>query len=524
MQILEKGILVLVALLFPLISHAEEWEALLKEFEQYAEESRVASQSVGMSIAIVKDGKRIYAKGFGVRSINDSQPVTPETLFQIGSMTKSFTTALTALAVDRKLLKWENPVIQWVPTFLMYDPWVTREFQIEDLYAQRSGLVHHVGDNQAILGVSADQMIANLHYFAPVTSFRSSFAYQNIFFNIGGLALLKATGKSWQDLLKEEIFRPLGMKSSSADLSSYLKVPNRVGWHALKEDGTVELIPETAVYAGTVYTFAAAGGINSTVLDMSEWIMMQADSGEFQGKRIISKENLSRTHLAHIYAGNVNGIESYYCLGWGLQEYSPHPIIRHDGGTLGASNNMAIIPEERLGIVILCNTRESILSAALILKFFDLYYKKPKVDWTKKLLDDQKKLQALAVAKKAPIANPLPALPLNAYTGTYTNPVYGDLLITVRGNDLIGQIGPRKTEWIFKHYNRDAFSFWWPPFEEGTRKVLFYMDAQNKPSQVFIEALSGEKQELFVRKSEETQRSNKETSCASEANRSITGL
>lgn len=523
MQILEKAIVVLTALLFPLIGHAEEWDALLSEFEQYAEESRVASQAVGVSIAIVKDGKRIYAKGFGARSINDSQPVTPETLFQIGSMTKSFTSALTALAVDRKLLKWEDPVIQWVPTFLMYDPWVTREFQIEDLYAQRSGLVHHVGDNQGILGASADQMIANLHYFEPVTSFRASFAYQNVFFNIGGQALLKATGKSWQALLQDEIFLPLGMKSSSTDLSSYLKVPNRVGWHVLKDDGTIELIPETAVYAGTVYTFSAAGGINSTVLDMSEWIMMQTDSGEFQGKRIISKENLSRTHLAHIYAGNVNGLESYYCLGWGLQEYSPYPLIRHDGGTLGVSNNMAIIPQERLGIVILCNTRESILSAALILKFFDLYYKKPKVDWTKRLLDDQKKLQARVLAKKAPIANPLSALPLNAYTGTYTNPVYGDLLITVRGNDLVGQIGPRKTEWIFKHYNRDAFSFWWSPFEEGTSKVLFYMDAQNKPNQVFIEALSGEKQGVFVRKSVD-QSSDKKTSCASEINRSITGL
>ncbi len=524
MQILEKGIIILVALLFPLIGHAEEWEALLKEFEQYAEESRVASQAVGMSIAIVKDGKRIYAKGFGVRSINDSQPVTPETLFQIGSMTKSFTSGLTALVVDRKLLKWEDPVIQWVPNFLMYDPWVTRSFQIEDLYAQRSGLVHHAGDTQCVLGVSANQMIANLHYYEPVTSFRASFAYQNIFFTIGGLALLKATGKSWQALLQNEIFRPLGMKSSSVDLSSYLKVPNRAGWHMLKDDGTVELIPETAVYAGTVYTIEASGGINSTALDMSEWIMMQADSGQFQGKRIISKENLARTHQAHVYAGKVDDIDSYYCLGWGLQEYSPYPIIRHDGGTLGASNNMAIIPQERLGIVILCNTRESVLSEALVLKFFDLYYKKPNIDWTKKLVDSQKKKQAGVLAKKTLIANPLPALPLNAYTGTYTNPVYGDLLITVRGNDLIGQIGPRKTEWIFKHYNRDAFSLWWAPFEEGSSRVLFYMDAQNKPNQVFIEALSIDTQGLFVRKSEENQRSNKATSCVSEAPRSVTGL
>ncbi len=500
MQPFKKKITLLIALFIPLVSYAQDWKKLLNEFEQYAEESRVACQAVGMSVAIVKDGKMVYAKGFGKRNVNDPELVTPETLFQIGSMSKSFTTALSAIAVDRKLLKWEDPVIRWMPSFLLYDPWVTRAFQFEDLFAQRSGLVPYAGDNQAILGVPIDQMIANIRYFEPATSFRSSFAYQNIFFSIGAQVLTNVTGKSWLSLLQEELFQPLGMKSSSATLASYLKAPNRAGWHVLQPNGVVEYLPETIEPADAPYIYAAAGGINATILDMSKWIMMQADEGLNLGKRIISKENLSRTHRAHVYAFTLDNSDLYYCLGWGVQGYSPYPIISHNGGTLGAGNNMAIIPQERLGIVVLCNTRGTVLAEALTMKFFDLYFEKPKTDWTKKMIASLKEVQKQDAAKNTPLAKPLPPLPLSEYTGTYSNPVYGDLTITAKGNELIGEIGPKKTQWVFKHYNRDTFSLWWPPLEDGSNKVLFYLNAQNKPTKVFIELLSGEKQGLFEKK------------------------
>lgn len=495
-----QKIALLISLLLPLASHGQDWKALISEFEQYAEESRIACQAVGASVAIVKDGKMIYAKGFGERSITDKQPVTPETLFQIGSMTKSFTSALTAVAVDRKALKWDDPVIQWLPSFLLYDPWVTRAFQVEDLYAQYSGLVPHVGDKQGLLGVSVDQMISKLRYFEPVTSFRTTFAYQNIFFSIGAEVLENATGKSWDKQLQEIFFQPLGMTSSSADFPTYLKTPNRVGWHQALPNNSILPISETIESADIIYIYAAAGGINSTALDMAKWIIVQADQGMYQGKQIISKENLERTHHPHVYAFSKYDSDYFYCLGWGMQEYSPYPIISHNGGTLGASNNMAIIPQERLGIVVLCNTRETVLAEALTMKFFDLYFGKSETDWTKKLGDDLKELQKVELAKNVTVKDPLPPLPLIDYTGTYFNPVYGDLAISARGNDLVGVIGPRKTQWVLKHYNRDTFSLWWAPLEDGTSKVLFYMDAQNKPNQVFLETLAGEKQGLFERR------------------------
>ncbi len=492
----------ITALFLPLLSHAQDWKAILNEFEQYAQESMQASKTVGSSVAIVKDGKVVYAKGFGERSLQDKQPVTPDTIFQIGSLSKSFTTALTAIAVDRKLLNWEDPVIRWMPTFLMYDPWVTRGYLIEDLYAQRSGLVPYAGDYQASLGVTIDQIVANVRYFQPITSFRSSFAYENVFFSVGAQVLHNTTGKDWQSLIQEEFFQPLGMKSSSYTLASYLKTPNRVGWHELKPNGAVQLLPDTMEGGDAPYIYAASGGINSTILDMAKWIIMQTDQGMYLGKQIVSKENLARTHRPNIYAFNRDNHSLYYCMGWISEEYSPYPIIWHNGGTFGVSTNMAIIPEERLGIVVLCNTRGSVVAESLTMKFFDLYFGKPKTDWTKKMMAIVQDVFKKELAKHPPIAKPLPALPLNAYTGTYSNPVYGDLVVTVKGGELVGEIGPKKTQWIFKHYNRDTFSLWWPPIEDGSNKVLFYMDAENKPSQVFIEALAGENQGLFVKKAE----------------------
>ena len=494
--------LFLTALLFSLTCHGQDWKALLNEFEQYAEESRKASHAVGMAVAIVKDGKIVYAKGFGERGVHDKQPVSPETLFQVGSLSKSFTTALTSIAIDRKLFQWEDPVIRFMPSFLMHDPWVTRAFQIEDLFAQRSGLVPYAGDTQGVLGFPIDRILANLRYFEPVTSFRSTFGYQNVFFSVGAQVLANTTGKNWHTLLQEEIFQQLGMTASSSTLSSYLKTRNRVSWHQLMPDGTVELLPDTIEPAETPYIYAASGGVNSTVLDLSKWLILQADQGMYQGKQIISKENVSRMHRPHIYGYSQNDRDFYYCLGWAFEMYSPYPIIWHNGGTFGVSNNMALIPQERLGIVILCNTKETVVSEALTMKFFDLYFGKPKTDWTKKMLDAQKEARKKELAKRSSTANPLPPLPLNAYTGTYSNPVYGDLVITIKGNDLIGEIGPRKTQWVFKHYNRDTFSIWWSPIEDGSNKALFYMNAENKPNQVFIESLAAENQGLFQRKVE----------------------
>lgn len=491
-----KKLTILLCLFCHSFSFGKELPSVLKDFDVYAEKAYKEWNVVGMSIAIVKDGKTVYSKGFGKRKLSDDAPVTPDTLFQIGSISKSFTTALTALAVDRKLLTWEDPVIQHLPNFLVYDPWVTRNFEIQDLYSQRSGLPGYTGDLQAMIRMPIEDLIHNLQFFPPATSFRSQFAYQNVFFSIGAKALEAKTSMKWDDLVKNELFKPLNMTNSSSSLKDYLKEPNRAGWHLRHPDGKVTLIAENFDMADWVYVYKASGGINSSAKEMANWITLQADEGIFQGKELISKENLNRTHRPYIFAGDIYGGANFYCLGWLSHAYSPHPIIWHNGGTSGAKNNLGFIPEERLGIVILTNTIDTQLPEALTMQFFDIYYGKADHDWSAQLLAKQQELEKTALAKMAPVKDPLPSLPLENYTGEYTNKIYGKIRISVDGKNLKVAIGPTPTIWTLKHYNRDTFSLWWYP-SEGETQAHFSFNGSDKPSEVNFDII--QEQGTFVR-------------------------
>lgn len=492
-------IFVMIILSVNSLCFGKELDVILKDFESYAEKAFKEWQAVGMSIAIVKDGKIVFTKGFGQRSLKDSEPVTADTIFQIGSISKSFTTTLSAIAVDKGLFKWEDAVLDHLSDFFLYDPWVTRQFQIEDLFAQRSGLPPYSGDVQAMLGTPIEKMIDNIRFFKPISSFRSKFAYLNIFFSIGAKLLEKKTGKCWGSLLQKELFDPLDMHDSSYTLEAYMSKRNRAGLHLRKPGGKIIQIPDDFDAADWIYIYSASGGINSSAKEMANWVILQSDHGVFKGKKIISKENLARTTRPQIYAGERYGGDNFYCLGWISLDYSPYPIIWHNGGTSGVNNNLAFISEERLGIVILCNTRETLLAEALTMQFFDLFFEKKDRDWSKKLLEEQNEKDKLILAKKTSVKNPLPALPLQNYAGIYSNEVYGDAHVIVDGDNLKIKIGPKSTIWTLKHYNRDSFTLWWAP-EEGETKVFFYFDADSKPSKMIIEMLQGDGQGTFIKK------------------------
>lgn len=493
---MKKQLAIFFCLLCHGISFGKELPTILNEFDAYAEKAFKEWNIVGMSVAIVKDGKTIYAKGFGKRKLNEDGEVTPETLFQIGSISKSFTTALTAIAVDKKLLKWEDPVIDHLPDFLVFDPWVTRNFEIQDLYSQRSGLPGYSGDLQPMLGMPIDTVIHNVRFFPPLTSFRSQFAYQNVFFSIGAKVLEAKTGEKWEVLLKNELLTPLGMVNSSSSLSDYLKVPNRAGWHLRQPDGSALQVDEDFDAANWVYVYGASGGINSSAKDMANWITLQADQGVFEGKELITKENLARTTRPYIYATELYNASNFYCLGWLSLDHSPYPIIWHNGGTSGAKNNLAFIPQERIGIVVLTNTIEMQLPEALTMQFFDIYFGKADQDWSAQFLAKQKEMEHLLLSKNTPLKNPLPSLPLENYTGEYHNKIYGKIQISVDGKDLKVAIGPKPTIWTLKHYNEDAFSLWWYP-SQGETKAYFSFKETDKPSEVTFEVMQD--QGTFVR-------------------------
>jgi len=234
----------------------------IKDFERYAEQAQAAWHVPGMAIGIVQGHKTVLSKGYGMKELRGDEPIGEETLFEIGSLTKAFTSVLAALLVDESKLEWEDSVIDYLPEFVLYDPWVTRSFQIQDLFSMRSGLNPHAGDEQAYFGAGRLEMINHLRYIPPVTSFRSAFAYQNSFFLVAGETFQALTGSSWEELIKKRLFDPLKMKNSNTSFKSFLAGKNISLPHKRRE-GKTKALPANYPFKDAYTIFGPAGGINT---------------------------------------------------------------------------------------------------------------------------------------------------------------------------------------------------------------------------------------------------------------------
>lgn len=494
-----------LALFFPFLFIAcafhlladEQMDKLLKDFENYAETQRKEWNVQGMAIAIIKDDKVLLSKGYGQRGLTDKRPVDENTLFQIGSLSKAFTSALIALAIDKEWMKWDDKVIAHLPSFHLADPWATAEFQVADLLAQRSGLPPYAGDSLLFLGYSQDDILQKLRFLEPISSFRAKYAYQNGLFIVASKLLENKLNRTYSDLLKKEIFAPLNMTNSSATLQEYLSNDNRAEWLAHLKNGSIYHLPDDFPDANWNYIAAPAGGINSSVKDMANWMLFQANQGLFNGKQIISRENMKRMTRVMIYVGNTDDIDLYYALGWSVAEYSPYLIIWHNGSTLGVYNFAAFIPQEKLGIVILTNGRNTDLATALAFQFFDLYFKKPDRDWSKKLLAKAKEKNKKTEDK---VENSTPPLPLSRYTGKYHSDIFGDIEVKEENNQLTFVLGKSKHKFTLTPWDRDLFTAAWPTLDsvgEDPIKILFTSDDKGKINQMLVNLFSEEGEGSF---------------------------
>jgi CubicO group peptidase (beta-lactamase class C family) len=432
---------------------------ILADFEPYAQQAQKDWQVPGMAIAIVADDKVIFAKGFGVKKVGGDDKVDEHTIFQIGSTSKAFTAALVAMLMDEKQLAWQDRVMDRLDQFQMFDPWVTREFRVADLMAQHSGLPPYAGDGQAFMGFDRAHIIHSLRYLKPVTSFRSQYAYQNGLFLVAAALVEKYTGKSWEDNLKARIFEPLGMSATTAGLEGFQQAKNVTFLHQ-KTGDQVEAIPANWPYHHWVYTYGPAGGINSTILDMTKWLRLQLDKGKFNGKQLISEANLNFLQTPKTIMGTDPGKMAYYCEAWLYQPFRLHPLIWHNGGTSGNKTMVAFMPGTGVGIVVLSNLITD-MPEALAFKFFDLYFHNPPRDWSKEGLEKMKQEAAKNKPPQRP-ASPAPPLPLERYAGAYSNPVYGQVTITAEQDKLFMLLGVNQQKVWLQPFDRDSFTFTWP--------------------------------------------------------------
>ena len=464
------------ATLAPTAPTEENLKTILAEFEQYVPQAMKDWGVPGLAVAVVQNDTVIYTKAFGVRKLGGTARVDLDTIFQIGSATKAFTSTLVAMMVDEGRVGWRDKVIDHLPDFRMYDPWVTAEFEIQDLMAQRSGLPTEAGTSLPIFGFGRQAVTDALQYIQPVSSFRAEFAYQNNTFLWAAALVEKLTGKSWEQNLKERIFSPLGMTSAGATWEEYKKIHNAAVLHRWKNDETLtEVTPlsENWPYHEWLTTIGPAGSISADIKDMAQWLRMQLNQGIYDGKTLVSPEALVYTQTPQtIIQAGLTGEQLYYCLGWVYNTYSPYPMVWHNGATLGAKSIVSMVPQAKVGLVVLANVTGVNLPEALHKKFYDLYFGNPVVDWNKIELD---RLRATIAATKTivPAQTALPARSLGLYTGLYKNHLCGLVRVEEKYGRLALILGPHNVAMPLTEWDGDTFSAALPEYSDQVGFVRF---------------------------------------------------
>ena len=327
---------------------ADRIQALIPDLEAYATRGMKAFDVPGLAIGIVAGDRLVYAKGFGVRSKGGGQPVDVHTIFQIGSNTKAFLATSEAIMVDRGKLNWNDRVVDLYPAFQLKDPWVTREFRVFDLLAQRSGLPPLVNDMLLMAGFDEAALIGSLRHVEPVSSFRTIFAYTNITHLLASRIVAQAAGApDWNVVLQKELLDPLGMKESTYTAEAIEGATDHANGHRWAPAGVIET-PFTPIFP---YRLAGAGDINSNVEDMARWVRLQLGDGAFEGRRIVSKENLGITRMPKVALTDAVS----YAMGWYIWRTPNGGVVWHDGDALSFGSFVGMAPDRNIGVIILTN-------------------------------------------------------------------------------------------------------------------------------------------------------------------------
>jgi len=428
----------------------------------------------GLSIAIVKDGEVVLAKGYGVRKLGESTPVDPHTLFGIGSNTKAFTTAALATLVDEGRISWDDPVYERLPGFQMYDPYVAHEMTIRDLVTHRSGM--GLGEGDLLFWphttYTRKEIVYKLRFMKPASSFRSKFAYDNLMYIAAGGVIEAVTGKSWEDYVRERILTPLGMHDTNLSNASWRQGDN-YAWPHSKLPGMLQAIDFVPLDNA-----APAGSINSSAADMAKWVTLQLNRGKFldrdgrlfserQSEEMWSPQTILPISTPPPPLAALKPHFDDYGLGWSMSDYHGLKIVGHTGGVAGFVSLVRLVPEENLGIVVLTNAEEGGAFSAIGYHIVDHYLNLPPTDWIAayKEAESKREQHAAEVMKQqasSRAANSTPSLPIEKYAGTYSDAWYGPATVRVENNKLIFTLDPApKAVGVLEHWQYDTFKAHW---------------------------------------------------------------
>jgi len=479
-------------------------------FEERVEQLRKQFGVPGVAITIVEDGKVTLAHGWGVRDITTNQPVDTDTIFFTGSTGKAFTNAALATLVDQGKIKWDDKVIDHMPDFRMWDPWVTREMTIRDLLVHRSGLGLGEGDLLFLPNstLSRKETVRRIRYLKPATSFRSGYAYDNILYMAAGQLIEEVSGETWEKYIHDHVFAPLGMNQSTDTAAEFHANPDHARPHsrsgaAIHGMGTQMPLEDSATIAQNA---APAGGLAISANDMSRWLLAQLAQGKISGsdKRLFSDEQSqqmwtgvvptpTRQFPAEFAVTNPNF--NLYALGWDVSDYRGAKVVGHDGAVLGSQATIALLPGKNIGIFIAANSEDGEIILGLRDELLDYYLGYPRSNWPEKFhlfklarLNNAAKQVQTAQARPAAAG---PSLPFDHYVGDYTDAWYGTIKVRQSGKGLTIDF-PHSTgmEGPLTHYQYDTFKTnptlkWVEP-----AYVTFSVDSQGKIDRVTMKPVS----------------------------------
>lgn len=494
---MRKLSLIFIALCFVAAgAEAQPAPTPLANLDSYVQRIMHDWQVPGLALAVVKDGKVILARGYGVRELGQPGKVDANTLFTIASNSKAFTAAALGTLVTAGKLQWDDPVTQFLPRFELSDPWVTRQITVRDLITHRSGYCDPIF-MWFTAGFDRDQIIQHLRYAKPAYSFRSRFCYNNAMYLVASQVIPAITGQSWDEYVRTHLFVPLDMSHTDTSIEAMNADPDAAAPHALV-DGKVSVIRRYDTDA-----MAPIGGINSSVNDMSHWLLMLLNNGNYDGQSVLSPDIISQMETPQIVIPVDSDIGSWlqvmspasqflnYGLGFVVEDYDGHKLVMHDGDIDGMASALGMIPSEHLGVVVLTNMDHDDARNALLYHILDAYLGLPSRDVEGALLkaahaqdiQDQTEKAKIAAAR---VPGPAP-LPLKAYVGTYSNDLDGNVRITFVNGRLLLQVGNPNLDGELVHWNNNTFRVKMPYrfYDESfDQYVTFDLDAQGQPMEL----------------------------------------
>ena len=463
----------------------------LAGFDEFVQSAMKSWGVPGLAMAIVKDGKVVMAKGYGLRNIQANSPVTADTIFAIGSSTKAFTTMAMGILVEEGKLAWDEPVTKYLPKFALKDEVAGKRMTPRDLVTHRSGLPRHdlMWYNAKL---SRPELVARLPYLEPNEDFREKFQYQNLMFLTAGHLSAEVAGTSWEDVIRTRILDPIGMKNSNFAVSESQKGSDFATPYTLKDKTALD-IPFRAID-----TMGPAGSINSSVNDMSKWLQLNLGGGAIGGKRIVAARQVQDMHQPQMVIQTFPGLsedpeiqQPSYGLGWIIESYRGKKRVHHGGNIDGFSTQVSLLPADGIGVVVLTNLNATPLPDILARHASDRLLGLEPIDWNGRSLKRREVGEkASAIAKKAAgeerKTGTKPAHTLDEYAGEYVHPAYGSVTVMRSGEGLTARfhdLPMRLNHWHYETFRADV--------EEKSLSELklffqFFTDAQGEVDRLTV--------------------------------------